>query len=216
MTSTISDSQGDLAHCSGDGRRDGAGLCGEYHVRPAWSCAERAGFTVDSGASWRATGTVEIGTFVDSNPNLSADDFTALIEWGDGTVSSGTVYGGTSAFFVYSNHYYAQPGVYDMKLIVAARDGGATVADGGSSSNPRASLPVQVTVSGINGVATVGEAFSGTIATFTDSDVGDQASDWTATLDGDGTLTVTGSRRPFRRERRRPDLFVTRELHIAI
>ena len=100
-----------------------------------------------------------------------------------------------STFLVYSNHNYAEPGVYDIKLIIAARDGDATVADGEVTIEPpNASLTGQsITVSGINGAATVGEPFSGTIATFTDSDLGDQASDWTATLDGDGTLTVTGS-----------------------
>ena len=32
-----------------------------------------------------------VATFTDANPNAAASDFTATIDWGDGTTTSGTV-----------------------------------------------------------------------------------------------------------------------------
>ena len=44
-----------------------------------------------SATEGSSTGTVTVATFTDANPSATAGDFTATINWGDGTSSSGTI-----------------------------------------------------------------------------------------------------------------------------
>jgi hypothetical protein len=69
-----------------------------------------------------------VGTFADANPAAQASDFTATIDWGDGSAASiGTV--GLTAdglgFKVLGSHTYARPGNYGAKVLVTDV-GGAT------------------------------------------------------------------------------------------
>ena len=45
-------------------------------------------------------------TFTDNNPGDVAGNFAAVINWGDGTTSTGTVTGGDGAFTVTGTHVY--------------------------------------------------------------------------------------------------------------
>jgi RHS repeat-associated protein len=148
-----------------------------------------------------------IAAFQDSNFRLGPDDFSALVDWGDGTTSAGTISGQDGSFSVNSNHSYSRPGIYDVKVLVASSDGGSTAADGDCVVEPDISRPQVITVSGVDGDAEPGADFSGTVAKISDSDLADQASDLTAQIywsdDGtttagvvtgsDGTFTVTGN-----------------------
>src|SRR5262249_49920998 len=56
-----------------------------------------------------ATNTV-IGNFSDGFKSDTAADFTATINWGDGTTSTGTVVGSNGSFTVEADHTYADEG----------------------------------------------------------------------------------------------------------
>ena len=60
-----------------------------------------------------------VATFTDANPSATAGDFTATINWGDGTTSSGTDHGGpnTGIFSVSgAAHTYAEAGNYTITV----------------------------------------------------------------------------------------------------
>jgi hypothetical protein len=147
-----------------------------------------------------------VASFGDMNPNDKASndggpqDFSATIDWGDGTTTVGQVFGGPGSFQVYDagKHFYqnatvppAQP--YPLKVTITDKSstavlvitGQATVAPELSANSPNLSL--------VQGVP-----FAGIVASFGDmnpKDVGatdgGPPSSFSATIDwGDGTTTV--------------------------
>jgi PKD repeat protein len=56
-----------------------------------------------------------VGTFADSDPVAAAHDFTSEIDWGDGSVSSGSV-SGSGPFAVGGSHTYAASGTFTVKV----------------------------------------------------------------------------------------------------
>ena len=121
-----------------------------------------------------------VANFSDSYSANSASDFTASIDWGDGSSSSaGTVSSVSGQLLVSGTHTYASTGSYTVQ---------ATLQDDGGNASFTASLTAQVGLSGsgANFSATEGSPVGG-VATFT-VDPGDQASDFTASIDwGDGS-----------------------------
>jgi uncharacterized protein (TIGR03118 family) len=84
-------------------------------------------------AAAQNTFTATVGTFVDSNPFAGAGDFSALINWGDGTASSGVVVASGSAtggerFTVFGSHLYAQRKRY-LGSVTIVDTGGARATD---------------------------------------------------------------------------------------
>lgn len=65
------------------------------------------------------------GTFTDGDPGGTLSDYTASINWGDGTTTSGTI-GKTSGFTVSGSHTYTKHRTYFVKV---------TVTDAGGSSS---------------------------------------------------------------------------------
>src|SRR5262249_32749594 len=64
---------------------------------------------------------VPVFSFVDTNPFGRISDFTATIEWGDGTTGLGTITqpGGVGTpFVVTGNHTYLHDGSYTIKTVV--------------------------------------------------------------------------------------------------
>src|SRR6516164_1670970 len=139
----------------------------------------------------------QVATFMDANLSDTASAFTATIDWGDGTaVTPGIVTAGatTGSFIVTGTHTYADESNGPLPMIVSI-------------------IPVSGTPLVINGPVTVsetdvltptpqqnqppisiipGQPFGGPVATFTDSNTANVASDFTAMIDwGDGT-TSTG------------------------
>ena len=72
-----------------------------------------------SATEGSSTGTVTVATFTDANPSATAGDFTATINWGDGTSSSGTITEdpNTKIFSVNgAAHTYTEEGQYTITV----------------------------------------------------------------------------------------------------
>jgi PKD repeat protein len=94
--------------------------------------------------------------------------YTASIDWGDGTTTSGTVasaYDGSVARFysVTGTHTYPQAGQYTVTITITAPDGSSTSAMATATVQPDADSLI---VTGVDFNTTPGTAFSGTVAYF--------------------------------------------------
>jgi hypothetical protein len=69
-----------------------------------------------------------VATFTDADTLAQAGDFGALIAWGDGTMSSGTVVGAGGAYTVLGSHVFAHPGNKTATIIISG-DGAGAVAN---------------------------------------------------------------------------------------
>src|SRR5262249_20318050 len=104
---------------------------------------------------------VTVAAFTDADLDVPASDFTALVNWGDGTGSSpGIVRGANGSFSVSGNHAYAAAGAHTL---------GVTVTDTRGRT-------------AVGGTASVSAVPSYQVATFTDSNPNDTATDFTATI----------------------------------
>lgn len=141
-----------------------------------------------------STGLSNIASFTDGSSLASTSDFTATINWGDGTTqSTGTVGqpgGAGNPYVVQGTHTYTTAGDYTISVTVtdnslslntATATGSADVTD--ELSAAQATIPTQ----------TAGTPFNGTVATFTDSNSSATTGDFTASIDwGDGSSSSSG------------------------
>ena len=152
--------------------------------------------TPTEGASF--TGTV--ASFKDPDTSDGASDYTATINWGDGTPTTNgtTVDDGGGAFHVTGTHTYAEEGSNPVTVTVQDKDttnvtstarSSANVADAALHATPRQnsattdSPPVPL-------LLWPNPPGSGVLATFTDDDPAGTLADYSATIHwGDGTDT---------------------------
>ncbi len=143
--------------------------------------------TPSTGA--KLTNTI-VGTFTDANTGAAASDFTATIDWGDGTATSpGTIVATTPAgtFEVEGTHAYANPGSYATKIVVDDVGGSTVTLPGSAVVTDPALTGTTNAIAAVEGIST------GTIvlATITDPNTLATASNLSATVNwGDGTGTV--------------------------
>ena len=142
-----------------------------------------------SGTEGQAIPASVVATFTDANPNGVAGDFTATIDWGDGSTSAGTVstrIGG--GFQVSGGHTYADAGTYSVTVTITDTKGGSTAT--ASLSAAIADVPLQLTA-GSSLTATAGQPFNGVVATFVDPTGKEPVAEYTATIDwGDGSQSA--------------------------
>jgi hypothetical protein len=132
--------------------------------------------------------TTTVATFTDINTSDTSSSFTATIDWGDGTTTSGTVAGSNGAFTVTGGHTYADEGSFPLGVTITDTANNTTLPLSGAVAAAEADV---LTAQGLIFTANPGQAFSGTVATFTDSDTSSVASDFSATIDwGDGTTSA--------------------------
>jgi hypothetical protein len=156
----------------------------------------RAGATVitatpvDFSAAEASAFNGAVATFEDDNPAASPADFNASIDWGDGTsTTAGTIGSASAAFTVLGQHTYADEGTFTVTVTINDNppgSGTATVTDTAtvSESDSLSGSPVVFS-------AVAGTPFTGTVATFSDSDTANVAGDFTATINwGDATTTA--------------------------
>jgi hypothetical protein len=85
--------------------------------------ASPTGMAANAGAAFNGT----VGSLSDADPGGSPGDYTATINWGDGTGSAGSVATGAGrAFSVNGSHTYATPGSYTVEVAIGDV-GGASV-----------------------------------------------------------------------------------------
>ncbi len=149
----------------------------------ALAVAAASNLTATAGS---ATGDVVVATFTNSDPSWAWWEFTATINWGDGTQSDeGIIDGGDGNFTVTGNHVYARAGSYITS--VAITDGFQTISANGA-------IAVSATPLTVSGGITLGAAaeieVSGVVASFT-GNKSDAAGSFTATINwGDGFITA--------------------------
>lgn len=99
-----------------------------------------------------------VANFTDANSGGSANDFTATIEWGDGSSSAGTVSGSGGSYSVNGSHSYTSTGWFEVTVKI--------VDDGGSTAEAKSRLLIFGTAKGGNFVIGDRNAAIGTAVTF--------------------------------------------------
>jgi uncharacterized repeat protein (TIGR01451 family) len=137
-----------------------------------------------------------VATFTSNDPTQNAVNYTASINWGDGTTTPASTITGPAAgvFTVTGGHTYAEDGLYTLTV---------TVTDSVDATTVPRSIQINVgesvlTMSALGPFSVAeGTAFNGALATFSDPGSTDPVASFTATIDwGDGTTTpgtITGS-----------------------
>ncbi|MGH7137904.1 MAG: DUF4214 domain-containing protein, partial [Pirellulales bacterium] len=142
-----------------------------------------AALTLHATAGMLFSGT--LGTFTDGDPKAPLADFTATIDWGDGSTSAGAISAAPGEFILSAGHTYASPAAeYPVKVIVNDIDGSqCTVLASAHVASTR------FTASGSTITSIEGATFSGAVATCNDIDP--NPAHYAATIDwGDGTTTA--------------------------
>jgi uncharacterized repeat protein (TIGR03803 family) len=128
-----------------------------------------------------------VATFTVAGNNQTTADFTASIDWGDGTTSTGTVGLGSNGVFTVSGTHTYSAGTYTLRV---------TLTNGGTSPGT-ASVQIQVanpTVTAAAVTPTLNTPFNGQVVTFTDGSNTLLPSSFTATIhwgDAAGNSTDT-------------------------
>ncbi len=172
-TINVTDTSGD--HASVVGTADVAALAFSVSVNTIHGAP---------GAPVPAAGPLALFVSPSSTYN-SPSEFTALIAWGDGQTTIGTVGGGPTAFTVSGTHTYGAAGSYATTVTVVAANGPTSFGQG------QAIIKIPTYTATSQPIVTpVSQLFSGTVATFTDQNTSDLSSIFTASIAwGDGNTT---------------------------
>ncbi len=102
-----------------------------------------------------------VASFSTTDSQAAASDFTAVINWGDGQSSSGTIVAsGSGGFGVVGDHNYTQPGVFSVSTTIT-NDEGMSVSDSST-----ASVSTPISARGVTIAPLARKRFSGAVATF--------------------------------------------------
>jgi uncharacterized protein (TIGR03118 family) len=157
---------------------------------------EDAGFAITASTLTGTEGTslsaVTVATFTDAGSTQPSTHYSATIDWGDGTSSTGgSVNGSNGAYTVTGTHAYASEGTFHPVVTITEQNSPATISATGTATMADADV---LTATGATITPTQNSPFTGTVATFTDAFAGAVAADFTATIDwGDGSSTSTGA-----------------------
>jgi hypothetical protein len=134
-----------------------------------------------------------VATFTETNLQLGTGDYSAMIDWGDGTpTTAGTIVATTTPgkFLVTGSHIYAEEaGAKSLPMKVTIIHDTLAAAVIQSQADVLDSPLVGGTIVSFRPVA--GTTYTGGVARFTDRDAGALASDYTATITwGDGHMSA--------------------------
>lgn len=132
-----------------------------------------------------------MATFTDPDSLAQALEYSASVDWGDGSApSAGAITGPIGGpFTVSGSHTYGEEGSYSVTVTVTDID----TANNSSVAVTHATVAdAALAAVGVNGNAI--NSASTTVATFTDADPGGTVSDYTASIDwGDGSTATAGT-----------------------
>src|SRR5579871_3900368 len=121
------------------------------------------------------------------------DTFTATIDWGDQSVpNAGTFTGSNGSYTINGSHTYADEGPYTI-IIKAARTASPTSVIASGTSMASVAEGDKLSGKVTPGLTAAGLQFSGTVATFTDSDTASPATDFMATISWGDKTTSPGT-----------------------
>lgn len=133
----------------------------------------------------------DIATFHDLITGETAANYTASIDWGDGTSTVGAVAPGADpdSYIVQGSHTYKTLGSYTTTIKIDDSDGDTTTVKGSASIS---NAPINGIASSFS--ASSGVQFAGLVAHFTDDNPFEKDTDLSATIDwGDGSAVATGT-----------------------
>jgi hypothetical protein len=140
-------------------------------------------FSATEGTSFSG----KVASFHDPDTSATAAEYSATIDWGDGTSSAGTISGSGGSFDVNGTHTYAEQGSYTVKVTITDVDNPANSATAMSTARVGdAALRSMCAMPPVTA-----QAYTGPTATFNDSSSTGTLSDFSATIDwGDSTTTA--------------------------
>ena len=165
------------------GGLDGYAIDSVESFQPPVLSASGANFSVQEGTAFNGT----VATIKDAMTNQSAGDFTATIDWGDGSQSTGVISAGVNPgdFNVAGQHTYAEAGKFPISIQIDDNDNESVKADGKATVTD---APLHSAASSIGGFANV--SFNGKVGSFTDDNSSAGTGDFTATISwGDGSTS---------------------------
>ncbi|HUY91494.1 MAG TPA: TIGR03118 family protein [Pirellulales bacterium] len=176
----------DLASSSVAGPNSGEhGLFGMLQTAGASPLAATSGnFSATEGQQFSGG----VAAFTATSPSAAAGDFTASIDWGDGTTTSGTVAAsGAGGFVVGGSHLYAEEGTQTVKVTIHDNSGNTITAQDAVTV---ADAPLFG--SGAHFLSAPGQTRHGVVVgSFTDTGGAESLGNYSATIDwGDGTTSA--------------------------
>jgi len=130
-----------------------------------------------------------VASFIDADTLQPPGNFTATVDWGDGTTSAGTVTGSAGSFSVSGTHTYADEGSFPVQVTVIDIANSLSASSTGTATVGESDVLVGT---GLAITATQGVAFTGAVASFTDTDAANVPGDFTATINWGDTTTTAG------------------------
>ena len=153
--------------------------------------------TAISGDPGTPINNVTVATFTDTDTGALASDFTAIVDWGDGSSTAGTIAGSNGVFTVTGSHTYAQAGQDVITVTVVDTPPGSANTLGIGT----ATIGLSTQVSLVSATERVALNPGTVVAHIIDGNHADTAGGFTATIDwGDGTAsagTIVGSNGSF-------------------
>ena len=151
-------------------------------------------FSAQPGVAFTTT----VGKFLDANPLASENDYIAVIKWGDGTVTDGLVQADSAGGYdVIGTHTYATTGQKSVVVTIHDFATGTVVNSTALVGAPALTAPAAkpaphiIAAVGQNISSVEGKAFSGTVASFQNTDAATLASNLTAKISwGDGASSA--------------------------
>jgi RHS repeat-associated protein len=148
------------------------------------------GLTADGVPVFATEGLPFTGVVASFTDRLTgAGDYSAIITWGDGHSSPGTIVPVGSAFEVVGTNTYMEEGAYPVSVQITAIDGRSTVADTTAFVADAPLYSQGVDISGMEGIPITAT----TVATFTDANPYGTVDDYSATIDWGDDETSTGT-----------------------
>jgi hypothetical protein len=134
-----------------------------------------------------------VASFADADPNGTAADYAAMVNWGDGTITQGAITAGAPGLFnVTGQHAYEEslPGTPYL-VAVNITDSGGAKALATSSFTITDPNPVVAAIAPATLAQVEGQSFTAAVGAFTDPNPLGAASDFSATIHwGDGTTSA--------------------------